>query len=76
MTQSELGNLIMKQCSHYGEPSTLRALVPFLLTAAPDAAPFVEAAAEAREEFYRANGIRPWAEANMKKMTYQSGRAA
>src|SRR5262245_55763313 len=59
MTQSELGNLIMKQCSHYGEPSTLRALVPFLLTAAPDAVPFVEAAAEAREEFYRANGIRP-----------------
>jgi len=60
MTQSELSNLIMKQCSHYGAPSTLRALVPFLLTAAPEAVPFVEAAAEAREEFYRTNGIRPW----------------
>jgi|SRR6516165_3139250 hypothetical protein len=59
MTQSELSNLIMQQCSRYGEPSTLRALVPFLLTAAPEAVPFVEAAAEARDEFYRANGIRP-----------------
>src|SRR5262249_29529166 len=60
MTQSELSNLIMKQCSHYGAPSTLRALVPFLLTAAPEAVPFVEAADGARDEFYRANGIRPW----------------
>ena len=60
MTQSELSALVMNQCSRYGEPSTLRALIPFLLTAAPDAVPFVEAAAEAREEFYRANGIRPW----------------
>jgi len=60
MTQSELSALVMNQCSRYGEPSTLRALIPFLLTAAPDTVPFVEAAAEAREEFYRANGIRPW----------------
>ena len=64
MTQSELSNLIMKQCSRYGEPSTLRALVPFLLTAAPEAVPFVEAAAEVRDEFYRANGIRPWRRQN------------
>jgi hypothetical protein len=64
MTQSELSNLIMKQCSRYGEPSTLRALVPFLLTAAPEAVSFVEAAAEARDEFYRANGIRPWRRQN------------
>ena len=60
ITQIELSDLIMKQCSRYGEPSTLRALVPFLLTAAPEAVPFVEAAAEARDEFYQANGIRPW----------------
>ena len=60
ITQSELSDLIMKQCSRYGAPSTLRALVPFLLTAAPEAVSFVEAAAGARDEFYRANGIRPW----------------
>jgi len=60
VTQRELSALVMSQCSRYGEPSTLRALISFLLTAAPDAVPFVEAAAEAREEFYRANGIRPW----------------
>jgi len=60
MTQSELSNLILKQCSHYGAPSALRALVPFLLTGAPEAVPFVEAAAEARDEFYRASGIHPW----------------
>ena len=60
ITQSELSALVMHQCSRYGEPSTLRALIPFLLTAAPEAVPFVEAAAEARDEFYRANGIRPW----------------
>jgi hypothetical protein len=60
ITQSELSALVMNQCSRYGEPSTLRALIPFLLTAAPEAVPFVEAAAEARDEFYRANGIRPW----------------
>jgi hypothetical protein len=34
----------MSQCSRYGEPSTLRALIPFLLAAAPEAVPFVEAA--------------------------------
>jgi hypothetical protein len=60
MTQSELRDLIMNQCSRYGEPSTLRALIPFLLAAAPEAVPFVEAAAEARVEFYRANGIGHW----------------
>jgi len=60
MTQTELTVLVMSQCSRYGEPSTLRALIPFLLTAAPGAVPFVEVAAETREEFYRANGIRPW----------------
>jgi len=75
MTQSELSALIMNQCSRYGEPSTLRALIPFLLTAAPEAVPFVEAAAEARDEFYRANRIRPWAEAKMKK-TLLAGIAA
>jgi len=48
MTQSELTALVMSQSSRYGEPSTLRALIPFLLTAAPDAVPFVELAAEAR----------------------------
>jgi hypothetical protein len=57
MTQSELSGLIMSQCSRYGEPSTLRALIPFLLAAAPKAVPFVVAAAKARAEFYRANGI-------------------
>jgi len=45
MTQSELSGLIMGQCSRYGEPSTLRALIPFLLAAAPEAVPFVVAAA-------------------------------
>ena len=57
MTQSERSGLIMSQCSRYGEPSTLRALIPFLLAAAPEAVPFVEAAARARAEFYRTNGI-------------------
>src|SRR5262249_40527594 len=35
ITQSELSALVMSQCSRYGEPSTLRALIPFLLTAPP-----------------------------------------